>query len=164
MINLHDFTNIKTFPVKFAAKGITNVNEKFIIIGTNLLCTLNSDFEVINETDVDDDSDDITSDASGNIIYSCYMKDTVTKKNKENKIMFVYSHSDLKVPCGLAVDPVGNIYVCGHLSNNIHVISEAGKTSRIFHGFTRPQFIAFQERSFRFFVVEGKGVKICELY
>lgn len=106
-----------------------------------MLCTLNSDFEVINETDVDDDSDDITSDVSGNIIYSCFMKDTVTKKDKENEIMFVYRHPDLKAPYGLAVDPVGNIYVCGHFSNNIHVISEAGKTLRILPGFTRPQFI-----------------------
>lgn len=70
MINLQDFANIKTFPVKFAAKGITNVNEKFFIIGAKSLCTANPDFEVINETDVDDDSDDITSDVSGNIIYS----------------------------------------------------------------------------------------------
>lgn len=163
MINLQDFANIKTFPVEFAAKGITNVNEKFLIIGDNLLCTLNSDFKVINETDVDDDSDDITSDVSGNIIYSCFMKDTVTKKDKENEIMFVYRHPDLKAPYGLAVDPVGNIYVCGHLSNNIHVISEAGETLRILPGFTRPQFIAFQESCFRFFVVEGEGVKICEL-
>lgn len=92
-----------------------------------------------------------------------YMKDTVTKKDKENEIMFVYKHPDQKAPYGLAVDPVGNIYVCGHLSNNIHVISEAGKTLRILPGFTRPQFMAFQESCFRFFVVEEKGVKICEL-
>lgn len=140
-----------------------NQNGRFFTIGTELLCTLNYDFELVNETDVDADSDDITSDVSGNIIYSCYKKNTVTKKNDKNKIIFVYKHPNLKKPYGLAADPVGNIYVCGRGSNNIHVISEAGKTLRILDGFTRPQFIAFQENSFKFFVIEEKKVRICEL-
>lgn len=164
MINLHDFAEIKTFPVKFQARGITNTNGIFFAIGVKQLCTFNSDFELINETDVNDDSDDITSDASGNIIYSCYRKNTVTKKNKENKIIFVYRHQNLESPYGLAVDPVGNIYVCGRSSNNIHVISEDGKTLRILYGFDHPQFIAFQGNSFKFFVVEESDVNICELF
>lgn len=164
MINLHDFAEIKTFPVKFQARGITNTNGIFFAIGVKQLCTFNSDFELINETDVNDDSDDITSDASGNIIYSCYRKNTVTKKNKENQIIFVYRHHNLESPYGLAVDPVGNIYVCGRSSNNIHVISETGQTLRILHGFDHPQFIAFQGNSFKFFVVEESDVNICELF
>lgn len=78
--------------------------------------------------------------------------------------MFVYKHRALEAPHGLAVDPVGNIYVCGYDSNNIHVISKTGQTLRILHGFTRPQFIAFQENSYKFFVVEESGIKICELF
>lgn len=129
-----------------------------------MLSIYNSDFELIDEDSVDDDSDDIASDKSGNIIYSCFKTSTVTKRNKENKIMFVYKHTALKAPFGLAVDPVGNIYVCGHNSNNIHVISETGQTLKILSGITRPQFIAFQEYSNKFFVVEERGIKICELF
>lgn len=163
MINLHDFAEIKTFPLNFAATGITSVNEKFFVIGAKSLCLFNSNFEVIDKTSVDGISDDITSDVSGNIIYSCYQKNTVTKKNKANKIMFLYRHQKLEKPYGLAVDYNGIIYVCGHHSNNIHVISEAGKTLRILYGFERPKFIALQENRFRFFVVEGISVKICEM-
>lgn len=135
------------------------MNGRFSTIGTKLLCTLNYDFELVNETDVDAESDDITSDVYGNIIYSCYQNSTVTKKNNKNETIFVYKHLSLKAPYGLAVDPVGNIYVCGYDSNNIHVISETGKTLKILHGFTRPQFIAFQENSFKFFVVEEKKLE-----
>lgn len=77
---------------------------------------------------------------------------------------FVYRHQNLESPYGLAVDPVGNIYVCGRSSNNIHVISEDGKTLRILYGFDHPQFIAFQGNSFKFFVVEESDVNICELF
>lgn len=65
MINSHNFAEIKTFPIKFSATGTTSVNGKFFGIETNLLYTLNSDFEVINKTSVTGDSDDITSDVSG---------------------------------------------------------------------------------------------------
>ncbi|XP_052674122.1 tripartite motif-containing protein 45-like [Crassostrea angulata] len=164
LINLHDFAEIKTFAIKFAATGITSVNGKFFVIGAKSLCLFNSNFEVIEKTGVDANSDDITSDDSGNIIYSCYQKNTVTKKNKANKIMFVYRHNNLESPYGLAVDHIGNIYVCGHHSNNIHVISESGETLRVLYGFQRPQFIAFQCDSFKFFVVDENGVGIYELH
>lgn len=160
MINSHNFAEIKTFPIKFSATGTTSVNGKFFGIETNLLYSLNSDFEVINKTSVTGDSDDITSDVSGNIIYCCYERNTVTKKNKANKIMFVYKHPNQESTYGLAVDPTGNIYVCGHHSNNIHVISEAGETLRVLDGFQRPRFIAFQCNSFKFFVVDENGVRI----
>lgn len=102
-----------------------------------MFCTVNFDFEVINEIDVDDDSEDIILDVFGNIIYSCYMKDIVIKKNKENEIMFVYSYLDLEALYGFVVDLVGNIYVCGYFSNNIYVILEVGKILRILFGFIR---------------------------
>lgn len=112
MIDSKSFAEIKTFHTKFPVRGITNVNGKFYTIGAKLLSIFNSDFELIDEYAVDDDSDDITSDKSGNIIYSCFDTSTVTKRNNENKIMFVYKHTALKAPYGLAIDPVGNIYTC----------------------------------------------------
>ncbi|XP_034300929.2 E3 ubiquitin-protein ligase TRIM45-like [Magallana gigas] len=163
MINLNTFSEIKTFHTKLPARKMTKVNGRFFTIGTKWLCTLNNDFELVNETFLEDDSDDIASDLSGNIIYSCYKKNTVTKKNDKNEIMFVYQHESLKAPYGLAADPVGNIYVCGRRSNNIHIISETGQTLGILNGFVRPQFIAFQENSFKFFVIERENVRICEL-
>lgn len=163
MINCNTFSEIKTFHTKLPARGITKVNGRFFTIGAKWLCTHNYDFELVNETFLEDDSDDITGDVSGNIIYSRYTNDTVTKKNDKNETIFVYQHEGLKAPYGLAADPVGNIYVCGHLSNNIHIISETGKTLGILRGFDRPQFIAFQENSFKFFVMEREKVRICEL-
>ena len=164
MIRCDDLSEIKTFSMECPVRGITNINGKFHVIGEAQLRVLNSDFELIEGTDVDEDSDDITTDLYGNIIYSCFKKNTITKKDGKNKIQFVYQHSGLKRPYGLAVDPKGNIYVCGHHSHNIFVISGDGSLLKILDGFFSPQFIAFQENSFKFFVVQNKSfVKICEL-
>ena len=164
MINLDDLSEIKVFLINSPVTGITNINGKFLVIGQSQLSMLNSDFELLERTDVDDESDDITTDLHGNTIYSCFGNGTVTKKDRKNKIQFVYQHPTLSGPYGLAVDPRGNIYVCGRYSNNIHVISGDGKLLKILDGFPRPQFIAFQCNSFRFFVVQNQScVKICEL-
>ena len=164
MINLDDLSEIKVFLINSPVTGITNINGKFLVIGQSQLSMLNSDFELLERTDVDGDSDDITTDLHGNTIYSCYDKDTVTKKDRKNKIQFVYQHPNLSGPNGSAVDPNGNIYVCGLVNDNIHVISGDGKLLKILDGFPSPQFIAFQGNSFRFFVVQNKScVKICEL-
>lgn len=66
------------------------MNGIFFVIGVKQLCMFNFDFEFINEIDVNDDFDDIIFDVFGNIIYLCYRKNIVIKKNKENKIIFVY--------------------------------------------------------------------------
>jgi hypothetical protein len=58
------------------------------------------------------------------------------------KIIFVYSHPELKVIGGITVDTEDNIYVVGHLSNNIHQLYPDGSFNRILlcerHGFWKP--------------------------
>lgn len=92
MINLYNFVEIKIFLIKFFVIGIISVNGKFFGIEINLLYLLNFDFEVINKISVIGDLDDIIFDVLGNIIYCCYERNIVIKKNKVNKIMFVYKY------------------------------------------------------------------------
>lgn len=98
------------------------MNGKFYIIGVKWLSIFNFDFEFIDEDVVDDDFDDIVFDKFGNIIYTCFKISIVIKRNKENKIMFVYKYKVFKGLFGFVVDLVGNIYVCGYVSNNVYII------------------------------------------
>ena len=46
-------------------------------------------------------------------------------------VLFSYNSSDLLSPLGLAVDAIGNIYVCGLYSHNIHQLTCSGQLIRI---------------------------------
>lgn len=161
---LQDLSKMRTVQVDVPPRVILKVDERVCVVGKNKLSMFNSDFEPINKTDLYDCLDGAATDVHGNIIYSCCHNHTVKKMDKSNKVMFTYWHWNLRSPSSPAVDPAGNIYVCGRDSDNIHVISETGKTLKILDGFKRPQCMAFKENSFMFFVVvEGSYVKICEL-
>lgn len=72
MINFNSFFEVKIFYIKLLVRGIIKLNGRFFMIGVELFCLFNYDFEVISEIDVDDDFDDIICDMFGNIIYLCY--------------------------------------------------------------------------------------------
>ncbi|XP_061164133.1 protein PML-like [Saccostrea echinata] len=56
--------------------------------------------------------------------------------------IFRYSHKNLRVPMGIALDQRGNVYVAGHYSNNIHQVSPEGGLIQIIapedEGFKKP--------------------------
>ncbi|XP_056022022.1 tripartite motif-containing protein 45-like [Ostrea edulis] len=109
-------------------------------------------------------TDDVAVDDEESVIYSSYSTSTVRKVDRKGNILFTYSHEELKKPCGLTVDRVGNIYVIGKYSNNVHILSRSGEVVRILNGVvTSPECINIQEGGNRFFVGEAGGiVKIFE--
>ncbi|XP_061174794.1 uncharacterized protein LOC133183935 [Saccostrea echinata] len=109
-------------------------------------------------------TDDVEIDTENNVIYASYSHDTVIKQDMEGNILFTYENKELKRPYGLTVDGIGNIYVNGSSSNNIHILSRSGENIRILEGVEKPRCIKFQEGTNRFFVGESGGkVKIFEL-
>lgn len=85
------------------------------------------------------------------------------------KIIFVYSHPELKVIAGITVDTEDNIYVVGHLSNNIHQLYPDGSFNRILlverHGLWRPIYIHFLKDDSQFLLSNdgGNNVEIYEM-
>ncbi|XP_052698123.1 E3 ubiquitin-protein ligase Midline-1-like [Crassostrea angulata] len=109
-------------------------------------------------------ADDIALGGDGNIIFSNYSENVLNTFDKSGKMLFKYSHKELKIPYGLTVDGHGNIFVTGNGSNNIHIVSNDGKTVRILKGVQRPQCIKFLNGTYRFLVGEAAGcVKVFEL-
>ncbi|XP_062616146.1 uncharacterized protein LOC134277865 [Saccostrea cucullata] len=60
--------------------------------------------------------------------------------NIDSKI-WTYTNPHLISPCGLDKDCVGNIYVAGKQSDNIHVLSSDGILIRLFEDIPRPDFM-----------------------
>nr|XP_034325600.1 E3 ubiquitin-protein ligase TRIM71 isoform X1 [Crassostrea gigas]XP_034325601.1 E3 ubiquitin-protein ligase TRIM71 isoform X2 [Crassostrea gigas] len=109
-------------------------------------------------------ADDVALGGDGNIIFTNYSENVLNTFDKSGKMLFKYSHEELKSPYGLTVDGHGNIFVCGGTSNNIHIVSNDGKTLRILKGVQNPLCIKFLRGTNRFFVGEEDGrVKVFEL-
>lgn len=109
-------------------------------------------------------TDDVALDRDGNVIFDNYSENTVKKIDTNGKMLFKYSHEELMMPYGLTVDGHGNIFVIGGVSNNIHIVSNDGKTVRILKGVQSPRCIKFLNGTYRFLVGEAAGcVKVFEL-
>lgn len=99
-------------------------------------------------------TDDVTLDVYGNVVFSKRFGNNVKKVDKNGKMLFNYRHEK---PYGLTVDGLGNVYVNGYESNNIHVVSIYGKIFRILKGVHRPKCIKFLRGTYRFLVGEVAG-------
>lgn len=108
--------------------------------------------------------DDVVLDKDGNVIVSNYSEGIVKKLDKSGKMLFKYSHKELKKPFGLTVDGYGHIFANGNDTNNIHIVSNDGKIIRILKGVQSPRCIKFLRGTYRFLVGEcGGRVKFFEL-
>ena len=92
----------------------------------------------------------ITVSSSGDKLYvSDASVNTVTCFNVcDGSVFFMYKHSDLRNPRGLYCDDRDNVIVCGHASNNIHVITADGNNGNLLSskdGIMRPESVAYRE-------------------
>ena len=105
-------------------------------------------------------TDDVALDNEDNVIYSSYSQHTVRKQDKAGNVLFSYTHEKLNQPYGLAVNRNGEIFVGGHNSNNIHILSRSGELLRILEGIKNPTWVKFQSDTNRLFVMESENLKV----
>ena len=87
------------------------------------------------------------SKTSGKLYVSDYGTSTVTCMMPNGSVAYQYRDPDLAVPRGICVDNEDNIIVCGHNSNNVHVVCADGTKSHIIQtskdGITSPFSVAY---------------------
>ncbi|XP_022334009.1 uncharacterized protein LOC111130990 [Crassostrea virginica] len=105
-------------------------------------------------------TDEVALDDEDNVIYSSYNKNTVRKQDKAENVLFSYTHEKLKRPYGLDVNRNGEIFVGGHKSNNIHILSRSGELLRILEEIQNPTWVKFQNETNRLFVMESGNLKV----
>lgn len=160
----HSLKNLQTIQVDCRCYGISTFGNTIAIGTRDSVQTFDSNFRRVRCLIDLPFSDDVAVDYEESVIYSSYEESTVTKVDKKGNILFTYSHKELKSPYGLTVDRVGNIYVNGNTSNNVHILARSGEVLRILNGVvTSPICINIQKGGNRFFVGESGGiVKIFE--
>ncbi|XP_078315526.1 uncharacterized protein LOC111129749 [Crassostrea virginica] len=105
-------------------------------------------------------TDDVALDDENNVIYSSYSQDTIRKQDKAGNVLFSYTHEKLIKPYGLDVNRNGEIFVGGHDSNNIHILSRSGELLRILEGIENPTWVKFQSDTNRLFFKESSNLKV----
>ncbi|XP_056021795.1 tripartite motif-containing protein 45-like [Ostrea edulis] len=163
VISIDTFNTTKTVEVDIECRGIAQSGNTIALGSINVLEVLSADFRKCRSSSDVKGLYDVAVDMEENIIYSSYSKHKVWKQDREGNVLFTYSDTELQHPYGLTVDRIGNIYLNGNSSNNIHILSQTGKKLRILNDVREPQCIKFQENTHRFFVGEAGGrVKIFE--
>ncbi|XP_061174013.1 E3 ubiquitin-protein ligase Midline-1-like [Saccostrea echinata] len=163
LLNTDSLNIVKRIDSGYSCFGMSQSGNT-IAIGCQLtLKVLDKDFQNIRSSSDLRNMYDVAVNVEENIIYSSYTDHIIRKEDRKGNVLFTYYHEELKSPYGLTVDRHGIIYVNGHKSNNIHILSPDGENLRILKGVKEPLCIKFQENSNRFFVAETGGtVKIFE--
>jgi hypothetical protein len=82
---------------------------------------------------------------AGLIVFSNWKLHKVTAMTDQGSSVWEYTNPKLKQPYGLDEDSIGNIYIAGRISNNIHVLSGTGELIRVFKDILRPTFFRVNE-------------------
>ncbi|XP_056006885.1 tripartite motif-containing protein 3-like [Ostrea edulis] len=158
----HSLQNLQTVQVDSKCYGISTFGNTIAIGNRDSVEIFDSRFQKVRYSNNLSHTDDVAVDDEENVIYSSHDESTVRKVDRKGNILFTYSHEELKKPFGLTVDRVGNIYVNGFKSNNVHILSRSGEVVRILNGVvTSPMCINIQEEGNRFFVIEIGGRVRC---
>ncbi|XP_076083118.1 uncharacterized protein LOC143054106 [Mytilus galloprovincialis] len=170
IVDSDKMTLLQTFTFKFIqVYGLSCVNEKQFIIGSSdKLTWINiPSGEKMDERKTSSDSNFVLSLGKHDYIYG-------TNRNSVNysvgcSTKFTYTNNKLALPRGIGVDIVGNLYIAGCNSANIHQITNEGNLIRIIPattvGIENPWTIRFAPSSNKFIVtslISGKA-SICEI-
>ena len=109
--------------------GIACANDKIFIGGNRMLYIFDSKFELEKRIPVGD----------SNLVYlhhdnnKLYFSDctNVYCMAEDGTEIYTFSSPDLQVPDGITTDGRGNVYVVGRGSDNIHRLSQDGKSSQV---------------------------------
>ncbi|XP_056003407.1 uncharacterized protein LOC130049596 [Ostrea edulis] len=126
--------------------GITQHNGICYVACGNKIIKLNLSGKKLREYKVEDNYNiHISTTKDGHIVYSNSSLNTVTAITDQGDTVWQYKHIKMRVPRGLDVDSVGNIFVAARGSDNIHVLSGAGCLVRIIEDIPQPMFIKLME-------------------
>ena len=105
---------------------------------------------------------DLTVSARSNKIYvSDSDQHTLTCLKSDGTVVFQYKDPELNWPRGVCVDDEDNVIVCGWQSNNIHVVTAAGKKHDVIltskDGISKPTSVAYRQLDHTFIVGNENG-------
>ncbi|XP_056003393.1 uncharacterized protein LOC125662149 [Ostrea edulis] len=146
VFSLSDLHKLQSININKTVYGITKLNGACYVGCGNKIIKLNLSGEKLKEYKVEGNYNiHISTTKDGHIVYSNCSLNTVTAITDQGDTVWQYKHIKMKVPRGLDVDSVGNIFVAARGSDNIHVLSGAGSLIRIIEDIPQPMFIKLME-------------------
>ncbi|XP_060582916.1 uncharacterized protein LOC132739257 [Ruditapes philippinarum] len=155
-------TNTEDIKVGGGCCGVAYSNNKFVVSYTTFPATvkiLDMSGKVLKTFDKDqhgkhlfNDPCFVTVSADNTVIYvSDTENNCVIGLNLDGKVKAIYKDDQLKRPHQLTADKSGAVFVCGHLSHNIHQLSSDLTKVKILVGVTSPAGVAYCKTKNRLF-------------
>ncbi|XP_056003392.1 uncharacterized protein LOC130049585 [Ostrea edulis] len=146
VFSMSDLHKLRSVNINETVYGITQHNGVCYVACGNEIIKLNLSGKKLREYKVEGNYNiHISTTKDGHIVYSNCSLNTVTAITDQGDTVWQYKHIKMKVPRGLDVDSVGNIFVAARGSDNIHVLSGAGSLIRIIEDIPQPMFIKLME-------------------
>ncbi|CAC5402609.1 unnamed protein product [Mytilus coruscus] len=132
IVNVKPLTLVKTLDITVSVWGLCFVEDEYITANNDTIYWLNAE----TGAKIKQLSTMRSTDAR---YVTCYRKSEYIYWNGGNNITFEsavgksfqYNHSNLSNPFNQEIDEVGNIYIVGYSSNNIHQLTPTGQLIRI---------------------------------
>jgi DNA-binding beta-propeller fold protein YncE len=170
-------TNTEDIKIGESCRGVAYSNNKLIVSYTDKLATvkiLDMSGKVLKIFDKDQHENRLFSDpyhltisADNTVIYvSDLRKNCVLGLTFDGKVKAIYNDDQLNLPYQVTVDRSGAVFVCGHLSNNIHQLSADLTKVKILldieQGIYGPEGVAYCQDKNRLYVHNG-NIKVYDL-
>ncbi|XP_056003404.1 uncharacterized protein LOC125662085 [Ostrea edulis] len=147
-----DLQKLRSIPMTESVSGITHRRGDIYVACGKKIIKIDSVGRILKIYDVEGANNvNILATNTGLIVYSDWKIEKVTAITDQGDIVWKYKNRNLKCPSGIDQDSVGNIYVTGRDSNNVHVLSGTGELIRVFEDIPSPTF---------FKLIEERGI-IC---
>ncbi|XP_061190738.1 uncharacterized protein LOC133198749 [Saccostrea echinata] len=128
VFSISDFKRVRSINLDFESFGISGWKEDLYLACGSKIVKIDKFGNEIKKFDTAGSSAfHILVAKSGIIVYTDWKINKVRAISEQWDTAWDYTSPELKCPYGLESDSLGNIYVAGMHSNNIHVLSNSGK-------------------------------------
>ena len=142
VLSSETFAVLRSMTTKKSCYGLDLKNDQLYAACMDSIDLMNKNGQKIRSYGVQQSVQCVIVNKHQNMVYSNYVKNTVSAMNSSSKILWTYESPNLRFPYGIEQDSKDNIYIAGKDSNNIHVLSSEGVLLRLFDNIEHPWFIA----------------------
>ena len=142
VLSSETYAVLRSMTTKKPCYGLDIKNDQLYAACTDSIDLMNKNGHMIRSYGVQKEVECVIVNKHQNMVYSNYIKHTVTAMKTSSEILWTYKSPNLRFPYGIEQDSSDNIYIAGKDSNNIHVLSSEGVLLRLFDNIEQPWFIA----------------------
>ncbi|XP_063430711.1 uncharacterized protein LOC134712783 [Mytilus trossulus] len=161
IVNIENGTVIKTIDTKGSCWGIScHDNRIYVLVESEGIVVMDKSGKMFNTIKCNVSCFDIVA-CKDRIYYTDYVNNTIHCCSMTGDEIWVFSDKYLVYPRGISVDNIQNVFAAGHVSNNLLIIQNDGKVSKMLlsesDGLNHPVPVCYNKNKKTLFVCNDNG-------